>query len=417
MGLAGYLGAQGMGLVQLIFTVGGLGLTVAVSGVRFGAMRLVSEALGRGSDREAGAAVLRCLLYAGAFGCLSCVLLRRTAEALGFLWLEDGRTDTALRLLALELPFAALSAVFAGYFTATGRLGRAVSADMLQTLVCMALTALLLHRNRGADLGVQCACITAAGALSGAFGCCALALVYLCDRHSRPRTGQTPPGLTARLLGISLPLAVSAYARTGLSTVQHLFVLQGLQQYGLAPQRALGLYGLIHGMAFQLLLLPTAAVYAGAQLLVPRLTAMQVRREQDAICRLARRATVCTALYAGLCSLALLLFAGRLSRMLHQGPELALYLRCLTPLLPALYTDIAVDACLKGLGQQLWCMKVNLLEAALSLGLTWLLIPRFGLAGFFLVLYAETLMNFGLSLERLAWVLGKERCQGAADFV
>ena len=75
------------------------------------------------------------------------------------------------------------------------------------------------------------------------------------------------------------------------------------------------------------------------------------------------------------------------------------YIRILAPLVPFMYTDMSVDGCLKGLGQQVWSMGINILDALLGLLLTWQLLPRYALAGYIGILYATELFNFALVPE------------------
>jgi stage V sporulation protein B len=66
-----------------------------------------------------------------------------------------------------------------------------------------------------------------------------------------------------------------------------------------------------------------------------------------------------------------------------------------------MYLDTAVDAMLKGHGEQVYCMQVNILDSFLSLVLVILLLPRFGLAGYLFTVYLTELLNAALSVTRL----------------
>ena len=128
--LANRIGSAGIGLYQLMGSVSGLAITLDLSGIGFGSTRLISEQLGK--QRSVQTAVSHCILYALFFGILSGVLLFFLAEPIGFLWIEDGRTVLPLEIMAVQLPFIALSAVFTGYFTACGRVGRSTITQLLQ---------------------------------------------------------------------------------------------------------------------------------------------------------------------------------------------------------------------------------------------------------------------------------------------
>ena len=50
--LAGRIGSAGIGLFQLVMSVGGFAMTFAISGIRFGTTRLVAEELGAKVEKE-----------------------------------------------------------------------------------------------------------------------------------------------------------------------------------------------------------------------------------------------------------------------------------------------------------------------------------------------------------------------------
>ena len=81
--------------------------------------------------------------------------------------------------------------------------------------------------------------------------------------------------------------------------------------------------------------------------------------------------------------------------------EAGMYIRRLAFLVPFMYIDTVTDALLKGLGEQLYCMKVNMADAFVSLVLVVILTPTMGLGGYVLSMYACEIMNLGLSVYKL----------------
>lgn len=407
--LAGRIGSAGIGLYQLLSSVAGLAVTFAVSGIGFGTMRLVSEQLGLDSTKGAEAAVLRCMGYALVFGVATGVGLYRFAGPIGFLWIEDARTVLPLEILAVEMPFIALSGVFSGYFTACGRMGKPTLCQVLQQLFCVSLTVWLLEQTPVPDIQRNCACVVFAGAVSELLGCLGLGLLYLWEVHTHPRAGEIPRNLTPRLLSVSLPLAISAYTRSGLSTLQHMLTPAGLRKSGLTAAQALSAYGIVHGMTLTIVYFPTCILQVVAQLLIPDLTELQVRsnfRRIEAVCTKLLRLSLGYSLTA---ACLLFLFAQQLADRIYQTPEVAGYIRILAPLVPVIYMDIVVDGCLKGLGQQLWSMGINILESSVSVVLTWILVPRFAVEGFLFVIYCNEIFNFALSFRKLSSVMAMQQ--------
>ena len=70
-----------------------------------------------------------------------------------------------------------------------------------------------------------------------------------------------------------------------------------------------------------------------------------------------------------------------------------------------MYLDTAVDSILKGLDEQLFCMRVNILDAALSVLVVLVLLPRVGIYGYIIEIFACELINASLSVMRLMQVM------------
>lgn len=400
--LAGRIGAAGIGLYQLVMSVELLCVTLAVSGIRFAVTRLVSEELSCGRPEGATAAMTRCVLYSLFFGTAAAVLLRSFAEPVGFLWIGDARTVRSLRVLAVGLPFLSLSSVFSGYFTACGRVWKPALVHLLEQLCSIGLVTLLLLRTPADDIEKSCAAVvtgvTAADVLS--FGM--MLLAYAADLRAYGRPGGRGQGLTARMLGVALPLAASAYARSALSTLEHLLVPRGLRRAGYSADSALSGYGVIQGMVWPVLGFPASLLMALSELIIPVLTERQMQRDEAGIRRAV--AALLTGSFIFSCAVAALLvvLSEGIGGVIYHSSEAGRYIRLLAPLVPVMYTDMVVDGCLKGLGQHLWSMGINILDAAIGVVLVYSLLPRGALTAYVGILYFNECLNFALSLWRLS---------------
>ncbi len=413
--LAGKIGSAGIGLYQLVLSVTNLCATFAISGIRFASTRLVAEELGLARPGGVRAAMGRCLRYGAIFGCAAAAVLWALAEPIGFLWIGDARTVFPLRLSAVSMPCIALCASMSGYFTACGRVWKPTLVHLLEQLSGIALVALFLSRVPMGNIEKSCAAVTLGRVAADVASLGLMALFYVFDRRAHYR-GENPDGrLTGRMLRIAVPLALSAYARSALTTMQHLLVPRGLKAAGFSADRALSGYGVIQGMVLPVLFFPACILGAAAELIVPALTAAQVQGDGGSIRRTARELLRLSALYSLAVTAFLYLCADALGMLIYDSREAGRYIRILAPLVPFIYTDMSVDGCLKGLGEQVWSMGVNILDALLGLLLTWQLLPRHALAAYIGILYATELFNFVLSLGRLIKIMRPLSQSCAAD--
>ena len=133
-----------MGLFSLISSVYMFAVTLATSGISLAVTRLISEEIGKGNGKGAVQAIKHCAGYALIFGCSASVLLFFGADFISSHILRDARTYLSLRVLAVTLPFIALSNVLGGYFNAVRRVYKSASASIAEQFVKIFITECLL---------------------------------------------------------------------------------------------------------------------------------------------------------------------------------------------------------------------------------------------------------------------------------
>lgn len=286
--LAGRIGSAGIGLYQLVVSVSFLCTTFAISGVRFAATRLVSEEIGREREQGISGAMRRCFVYSALFGTAAFFVLHSGAEMIGFLWIGDARTVRSLRIMAYAMPMVSLCSAMSGYFTACGRVWKPTVVHFFEQIITIALVAFFLVRSPTGDIEKNCSAVMLGTVCGDAISFVMMLLFYLTDRGRHPGNGKNDLRLTSRMLRIALPLAFSAYARSALSTLEHLLVPRGLKSAGFSADRALSGYGTIQGMVMPIISFPACFLMALSELMIPELTEAQMRGESAEISRTVR---------------------------------------------------------------------------------------------------------------------------------
>ena len=396
------IGSVGIGLFTLVMSVGAFAVTFATSGVNLAATRLTAEAMGKGDEHAIRQAMRRCIVYSLCFGITASVgfLLLSKPIALGIL--KDNRCIRPLRLFSVSLPFISLSSAMNGYFTAQRRVIKNAAAGFFEQLVKITVTVYAIGLL--APKGIEYACIAVIlGGMTAELSAFVFTFVmYRHDlkKHNR-KTGTGDVQLTRKLLGIALPIALTTYVRSGLVTVEHLLIPWGLKKRGSSAERALSSYGTLHGMVFPIILFPQAVLSAFAGLLVPEVSECMAAGEYARIERISSR-VIQSALAFGIgVSGIMLCYSTLLGQAIYQSDEASAFICLLSPLIPVMYLDHVVDGLLKGLGEQLYCMRVNIADAAMSVLLVWLFVPISGIYGYILIIITMEIVNTALSLIRL----------------
>ncbi len=404
--VSGVVGAEAMGLLALIGGVYGFAVTLATSGIHLATVRTISARLEQTGGAENGRCLRACLRYATFFGSLATLLLFLFARPLSVFALKDGRTARALYLLSFTLLPIALTAVLNGYFVAVRRAWKNALSSISEQSVKILLTGYLLvflapKTVEGCVLAILCG-----GAVAESFSLVFNLILYLLDRRRFRGIHPVKSGDPPRVADIALPVAISAYARSGLLAIEHILIPRGLLSYGAGGAEALSAYGALQSMALPVVLYPAAIMTAFAGLLIPEVTEQQSMDNRIEIRYIARRVYQLTLLFSLGTSAVMLSFSALLGEALYHSAEVGSFIRMLAPLIPIMYLDTATDALLKGLGEQVYSMRVNILDALVSVLCVALLVPRMGITGYVLTIYVTEILNAALSITRLLRVSG-----------
>ena len=394
--ISGQIGAEGIGLLQLVLSVGSLALTAGMAGIRTATMYLTAEELGRKHPENVSHVLRTCFLYSILCSTLIAAGVYCFAPAIAKHWIGNPQTTSAVRMYASFLPLTCLCGCMTGYFTAANRISTLAAVEIAEQLCYITVTmgALRFWAHSNPEKACQ-AVIFGAGISSGL----TLSVLFILrGREHAPRGERIPMG--KRLSQTALPLALADDLKAGINTTENLMVPKRLALYpgDLSPLAA---FGTVTGMVFPVLMFPAAILYALAELLVPELARCAAGESNIRIRYLVRRGLQVALLYGCTCGGILYLNASDLCLSLYDSQTAGAFLKLYSLLAPMLYCDAITDAMIKGLGQQTASVRYNILTSAMDVTFLYLLLPRYGMAGYFVSFLITHLVNFILSIRRL----------------
>ena len=395
------VGAEGMGLYTIVMTVYSFAVTLATSGISLTVTRLVASSVGENNGKEVGRVLRGALLYSLGFGLLATLFLFFGANFLGTVVLADERTVISLKILAFSLLPIALGSVFSGYFVGVKRVERNAAVQVVGQLAKIAVTVFLVVKMSpyGIVRAVAALCIGITVTEFFAF-----LLIYAEYKYDRLKHGFWESGgsaQTSSVVKMALPLAFSAYVRSVLLNIEHILIPTKLRERGESSEEAYSHYGSLHGMALPLILYPMTPLSSFSGLLVPEFAETMSRKNKLRMERVASEAMNTTLTYAIAAAVFIYVFAEELGYVVYNSYEAGYYISLLAPIVPIMYLDHVTDSMLKGIGEHVFSMWVNISDSLLSVSLVWILIPRLGITGYALVIVVMEGYNFILSVIRL----------------
>ena len=395
------IGAEGTGLYTLVMTVYSFAVTLATSGISLTVTRLVASAIGEGRAYQVGRILRGAFVYSFAFGMLASLGLFLGADLLGREILSDERTILSLRILAFSLLPAAISSALTGYFVGVKRVSfnalLSVFSQAVRIVVTVLVVRWLLPYGIVSAVAGLCVGIT----ITEILGLILVLLGFLYDRHKHcVKSADSSPELS-NVAATAFPLAFSAYVRSLLLNIEHILIPQKLRESGDSREEAYAHYGLLHGMALPLVIYPMSPLTSFSGLLVPEFAEDMSAGRTDRMNRIASKAINATLVYAIISAVFIYTFAEELGYTVYDSYDAGYYISALAVVVPIMYLDHVTDSVLKGIGEQVFSMWVNISDSLLSVFLVWLLIPRMGIMGYTVVIVLMEGYNFLLSFNRL----------------
>lgn len=401
--LSGRIGAAGIGLLQLVLSVGGLTLTAGIAGIRTATMYLTAEELGKHRCGNVtwvlSGAFTYSLIFSGSVAAFLYLLAPEIAEHL----LGEASVTDAIRLLAAFLPVTCLAGVMTGYFTAANRISTLAAVEVAEQGCSMLCTMLILSVWAKHDPAKACQAVIIGSGMGAILTLCCLA--YLRFREGAPRSPRIP--IAGRLTDTALPLALADDLKAGISTAENLMVPKRLALYR-GSADPLALFGTVCGMVFPILMFPAAILFGLTELLIPEMARCNAAGSRNRIRYLMQRSLRVAMVYGTICAGILYLTAPELCLRLYGSSQAGRFLRWFAPLVVMLYCDIVTDAMVKGLGQQKASVRYNILTSAMDVFFLFLLLPKYGIMGYFISFLITHAINFILSIRRLCIITSQQ---------
>ena len=399
--LSGRIGAEGIGLLQLVLSVGSMAMVAGMAGIRTATMYLTAEQIGRKKPEG--------ILWVLS-GCTKYSIVCSTAIAAGVYifapeicehWIGHPEVVDSIRLFAAFLPMNCLCGVMVGYFTGANRIGTLAAVEVAEQFCTMMCTVLLLRCWAGHDPARSCQAVVMGSAAGTVLTLISLVILRLLEHQPHSKR----ISVSRQLYQTAVPLALADNLRTGISTVENLIVPKRLALFeGIASP--LAAFGTVCGMVFPILTFPMAILFGLTELLIPELARCSAAGSTQRITYLVKQSLRIALLFGAVCSCILYLAAESLCTRLYSSTEAGRYLRWFAPLAIMLYCDAVTDAMIKGLGEQKASVRYNICTNFMDVVLLYLLLPKLGIVGYFISFTITHVINFILSLRRLLKITG-----------
>ena len=403
------IGEEAVGVFALVMSVYTFGITLASAGINIATTRIVSEELAANNEVGSKKAASCCVLFSLIFGICASTIFFIYADFITIKCLHNKISKNVIYLICIALPFIAMSSAVNGYFTAVRRVYKNSIAKFFEEFVKIVCTAVLLKLIMPSGIDYACYSLILGDVISEVLSFFALYILYKFDKRKNLLESRYKDldSYNKRILRITVPVALTSYLRSGLSTLKQLLIPSNLQKSGMNSSNSLISYGIVNGMAMPIIMFPVILVTSFSGLLVPEFSRYYVEKKYKKIKSVSTLILCCTLAFSIIVSIFIFIFSNFLSSTIYHKLEIAKYLRILSPLVIVMYLDIVIDSILKGLDAQVSVMAINVFDCIISIAFIYFFVPILGFSGYIISIFISEVIDFSLSGYQLIRILHK----------
>ena len=382
------IGAEGLGIYQLVFPVMALCLSLTGAGIQTSLSRFVAEETAKANEAGARLYLIIGLLLSCGLSVLVSFVICRNAALIACRLLEEPRCESLLCAMTFCLVPASVHACINGYYYGKQK-ALIPSVSQLAEQVARVAGVYLIY-NIASDHGSTLRPIDAIwGIVIGEFFGMLISVTAVGFHHFSGRLKQS----TRALIIMAVPLTANRVLINLCSSVENLLIPRQLRLFGYDSANALSVYGILTGMSLSIILFPTVLTNSVSVLLLPVISEAKTKKNTAAI-----HHAITSAIYYGL----LLGFAFTL---IFCNTLAGTYIKILSWICPFMYLNALLSSILHGLGYPKIPFYINLLGCAIRIVIIWVFIPLYGIrAGLSGMLISQIVMALLciFSLRKLA---------------
>ena len=395
------IGAEGMGIYQLIFPIHTLCFALSVGGIQTAISRFTAARASLKDEQGARDIFILSGAFSTAIAFLVSLVLYHNASWFAVHILLEERCTSLLKLMAFSIPMGTLHSCVNGYYYARKRMSIPAASQLLEQCARVGVSygLFLILTEQGLPITPM---LAVAGLVGGELISMLFSLIVILwdyqKQDYRLKNLRSPGKALKEILVFSFPLTCSRLLVNVLHSIESVLIPGHLRLYGLDNGSALSVYGVLTGMALPLILFPSAITNAVSTVLLPSVAEQQAVGNHQSI----RRAILLSVKYClllGFVSTAFFFFAGDfLGLVLFKNEFAATFIKTLAFICPCLYLSGTLGGILNGLGAANQSFILNTLGLGIRIAFVFFIIPEYGIQGYLWGLIVSELLVTGLSL-------------------
>lgn len=401
--LSKVLGAEGMGLYNLVMPIYNLFICLMTAGI-VASISKITAVYNQKCEHNNIVKTIRVIsLFNISWAFLIGIIVFFSAPLIGKYGVNDVRTIDAIRVICPAMVCIAISNILKGYFYGTSKITVPAIIDIFEKAMRIITVSLLIFLTQAQTIESMVTLATVALCIGEFQSLFFLFIYYKYSIKKMPISNEKCEGgfqLLFDVVIISMPLLMNGFLTNILGTLATLIVPRRLLVSGFSYNEALGMIGRYNGMALSIIIIPLIIVSTINTLLIPDLSQTLVLGKQyEASIRIKK--VIKFAFLLGISTTIICsIIPDSLGQMFYSRNDLGSYIRFASLTAPILFPAITMFGVLNGLNRQGIILRNSLIEAIIELICLYIFtaIPSINIFGYSLTMFIACTVGLILNI-------------------
>ncbi|WP_010246080.1 stage V sporulation protein B [Acetivibrio cellulolyticus] len=384
--LSNLIGAEGMGLFQLISPIYSLIILTLTSGISIAVSKMVAEEMAKNHSVNLRRITSCALFIVISSGIVVSVLLYLFIDPIVNVILKDSRTYYSMLLLIPCIPVVAAASALKGYFYGIQEVVPTAFSQIAEQVVRITLVITMAGYFLNIGLEYACALATIGMAAGEIANLLVLLVVYKLKKNKEGNVSKRgfvrKRYIVRDLTKVSIPISFNRFVTSIMAAVEMILIPRMLLVGGLNYQNSMEEFGKLTGMAMPLVFFPSLVTSSLATTLVPAISeAMSLKNYKTVNYRMSM--SIQLSLILGfIFTSVFIVFPNEIGDMLYRKEHIGeiLYLLSFTSIF--MYLQQTLLGIMNGLGKQGISLRNSMVGYAIRIAFVIYFIPAYGIKGY-----------------------------------
>lgn len=387
--LSNIIGAEGMGIFQLIFPVLGFCIALSCGGIQIAVSRFVAESK---SAANRFMIFISSIIMSLVLSSLTTACLYFFAEPISYHIIKNSQCSALLKYASITIPLTTFHSCVSGYYLGMKKTLVPALSSVIEQVVKVAAIFIIGIVCVGNNIKITPMIAVYSMIISEFFGMVFCLIALGGEKKFSFKINELFSSMK-KLFSVSYILTLNKIMITFLQCFEAILVPIVLMKSGLSSNNALSIYGILTGMALPVISFPSAINTSVSTMILPTIAGANTDGNSSQVKR-TTEVSIWFSLVMGIFFIGFFLYFGDfIGGTIFGHNKAGEYIKILAWLCPFMYLSITMGSILHGLGKTNTAFVHNVIGTIIRLGCLWFLVPQVGIIGYLWGLLGSNLVT------------------------